>query len=181
MEGSSPCPSTAVGSHRPLPVNCWHGDEHTVVVEVSAGGGAILTGLFERFTDSARDAVVLAQDEARRLGRNAIGTEHLLLGVMRDEHSVAAQVLQSLGITVEVVREQVADIAGPAEDEITGGGLPFTPRAKKALEVALRESLALGHHDIGPEHLLLGVARADGGVAKQILLGFGADFGTIRR
>ena len=111
--------------------------------------------VFERFTERARQVVVLAQDEARALKHNYIGTEHILLGLLREEEGLAARVLESLDITVEEVRAQVARIVGQG-DEVTSGQIPFTPRAKKVLELALREALSLGHNYIGTEHILLG-------------------------
>jgi ATP-dependent Clp protease ATP-binding subunit ClpC len=113
------------------------------------------------------------------LRHNYIGTEHLLLGLLREEEGLAARVLGSLGITVEEVRAQVARLVGPGE-EVTAGQIPFTPRAKQALELGLREALALGHNYIGTEHVLLGIVRENSGVATQILLDFGADANTIR-
>src|ERR687885_82045 len=112
--------------------------------------------MFERFTERARQVVVLAQDEARALKHNYIGTEHILLGLLREEEGLAARVLESLDITVEEVRAQVARIVGQG-DEVTTGQIPFTPRAKKVLELALREALSLGHNYIGTEHILLGL------------------------
>ncbi len=135
--------------------------------------------MFERFTERARQVVVLAQDEARELRHNYIGTEHLLLGLLREEEGLAARVLASLGITVEEVRAQLARIVGPG-DETTTGQIPFTPRAKKVLELALREALSLGHNYIGTEHILLGVVRENEGVGARILLSFGADAETVR-
>src|SRR3982074_792728 len=130
--------------------------------------------LFERFTERARQVVVLAQDEARALKHNYIGTEHILLGLLREEEGLAARVLESLDITVEEVRAQVARIVGQG-DEVTAGQIPFTPRAKKVLELALSEALALGHGHIGTEHILLALAREPGraGVAARILLDLG--------
>src|SRR6266508_3159794 len=136
-------------------------------------------GLFERFTERARQVVVLAQDEARALKHNYIGTEHLLLGLLREEEGLAARVLESLDITVEEVRAQVARIVGQG-DEVTTGQIPFTPRAKKVLELALREALSLGHNYIGTEHILLGLVRENEGVAARILLDFDADAEKIR-
>ncbi|MBA3364639.1 MAG: UvrB/UvrC motif-containing protein, partial [Actinobacteria bacterium] len=127
---------------------------------------------FERFTERARQVVVLAQDEARALKHNYIGTEHILLGLLREEEGLAASVLESLDITVEEVRAQVARIVGQG-DEVTTGQIPFTPRAKKVLELALREALSLGHNYIGTEHILLGLAREGEGVANRILLDVG--------
>jgi ATP-dependent Clp protease ATP-binding subunit ClpC len=135
--------------------------------------------MFERFTERARQVVVLAQEEARTLGHNFIGTEHLLLGLLREEEGLAARVLESLDITLEEVRAQVARIVG--SDEVSASGqIPFTPRAKKVLELALREALALGHNYIGTEHVLLGLARENEGVAARILLDFDADGEKIR-
>jgi ATP-dependent Clp protease ATP-binding subunit ClpC len=137
------------------------------------------SGLFERFTERARQVVVLAQDEARALKHNYIGTEHILLGLLREEEGLAARVLESLDITVEEVRAQVARIVGQG-DEVTTGQIPFTPRAKKVLELALREALSLGHNYIGTEHILLGLVRENEGVAARILLDFDADAEKIR-
>jgi ATP-dependent Clp protease ATP-binding subunit ClpC len=136
--------------------------------------------VFERFTERARQVVVLAQDEARALGHNYIGTEHILLGLLREEEGVAARVLESLDVTVEEVRAQVKRLVGQGDEEIVTGQIPFTPRAKKVLELALREALSLKHSYIGPEHILLGVVRENDGVAARILLDFGADAETIR-
>jgi ATP-dependent Clp protease ATP-binding subunit ClpC len=135
--------------------------------------------MFERFTERARQVVVLAQDEARALKHNYIGTEHILLGLLREEEGLAARVLESLDITVEEVRAQVARIVGQG-DEVTTGQIPFTPRAKKVLELALREALSLGHNYIGTEHILLGLVRENEGVAARILLDFDADAEKIR-
>src|ERR1700704_2637346 len=135
--------------------------------------------MFERFTERARQVVVLAQDEARALKHNYIGTEHILLGLLREEEGLAARVLESLDITTERVRSQVVRIVGSGE-EVTAGQIPFTPRAKKVLELALREALSLGHNYIGPEHILLGIVRENEGVAARILLDFGADCEMIR-
>ncbi len=135
--------------------------------------------MFERFTERARQVVVLAQDEARALKHNYIGTEHILLGLLREEEGLAARVLESLDITVEEVRAQIARIVGQG-DEVTTGQIPFTPRAKKVLELALREALSLGHNYIGTEHILLGLVRENEGVAARILLDFDADAEKIR-
>src|SRR2546429_2936277 len=135
--------------------------------------------MFERFTERARQVVVLAQEEARILKHNYIGTEHILLGLLREEEGLAARVLESLDITVEEVRAQVARIVGQG-DEVTTGQIPFTPRAKKVLELALREALSLGHNYIGTEHILLGLVRENEGVAARILLDFDADADKIR-
>src|ERR687897_613181 len=141
--------------------------------------GRGIRGVFERFTERARQVVVLAQDEARALKHNYIGTEHILLGLLREEEGLAARVLESLDITVEEVRAQVSRIVGQG-DEVTSGQIPFTPRAKKVLELALREALSLGHNYIGTEHILLGLVRENEGVAARILLDFDADSDKIR-
>jgi len=135
--------------------------------------------LFERFTERARQVVVLAQEEARTLKHNYIGTEHILLGLLREEEGLAARVLEGLEITVEEVRAQVIRIVGSGE-EVTSGQIPFTPRAKKVLELALREALSLGHNYIGTEHILLGLVRENEGVAARILADFDADSEKIR-
>jgi ATP-dependent Clp protease ATP-binding subunit ClpC len=135
--------------------------------------------VFERFTERARQVVVLAQDEARALKHNYIGTEHLLLGLLREKEGLASQVLDSLGITLEEMRGQVARIVGHG-DELAIGMIPFTPRAKKVLELSLREAISLGHDFIGTEHILLGLARENNGVAARILLDFQVDAETIR-
>src|SRR6058998_750629 len=134
--------------------------------------------MFERFTERARRAVVLAQDEARRLGHNYIGTEHVLLGLLREEEGIAARVLGSLGVTLDGVRGRVAEIVG--RGEAAAGQIPFTPRAKKVLELALREAISMGHGYIGTEHILLGLARENGGVAARMLLDAGVDAERIR-
>jgi len=135
--------------------------------------------MFERFTERARQVVVLAQEEARTLKHNYIGTEHVLLGLLREEEGLAARVLESLDITADKVRDQVVRIVGSGE-EVTSGQIPFTPRAKKVLELALREALSLGHNYIGTEHILLGLVRENEGVAARILLDFDADSEKIR-
>ena len=135
--------------------------------------------MFERFTERARQVVVLAQDESRTLGHDYIGTEHILLGLLREEEGLAARVLESLDLTIERVRAQVVSIVGLGETAATGQ-IPFTPNAKEALEFSLREALSLGHDWIGTEHILLGLVRATDGVAARILLDFGADADTIR-
>jgi ATP-dependent Clp protease ATP-binding subunit ClpC len=135
--------------------------------------------MFERFTERARQVVVLAQEEARALKHNYIGTEHLLLGLLREEEGVAARVLEGLDISVEEVRAAVVRIVGSGEEE-PQGQIPFTPRAKKVLELALREALSLGHNYIGTEHILLGLVREDEGVAARILLDLDAEPEKIR-
>jgi ATP-dependent Clp protease ATP-binding subunit ClpC len=136
--------------------------------------------VFERFTERAKQVVVLAQDEARALKHNYIGTEHILLGLLREEEGLAARVLESLDVTVEEVRAQVARIIGPGDEPIVSGQIPFTPRAKKVLELSLREALSLKHNYIGTEHILLGLVRENEGVAARILLDFDADAEKIR-
>ena len=128
--------------------------------------------MFERFTERARQVVVLAQEEARTLKHNYIGTEHILLGLLREEEGLAARVLESLDITVERVRSQVVRIVGSGE-EVTAGQIPFTPRAKKVLELALREALSLGHNYIGTEHILLALLELEAGTG--VLSGLGID------
>jgi len=135
--------------------------------------------VFERFTERARQVVVLAQDEARVLRHNYIGTEHLLLGLLREEEGLAARVLESLDVSLEEVRFQVERIIGLG-DEVTTGQIPFTPRGKKVLELALREALSIGHNYIGTEHILLGLVREGEGVGMRILLDLDADEDKIR-
>jgi ATP-dependent Clp protease ATP-binding subunit ClpC len=135
--------------------------------------------MFERFSDAARQVIVLAQEEARRLNHHYIGTEHILLGLLRDDESGATRALQELGITLEAVRQQVEEIVGRGK-KMPSGHIPFTPRAKKVLELSLREALHLGHNYIGPEHILLGLLREGDGVAVQALVGLGADLNRVR-
>jgi len=135
--------------------------------------------VFQRFTERARHAVVLAQDEARSLRHDYIGTEHLLLGLLREEDGVAARVLADLDVGLNGVRTEVVRIIGEG-DVVRQGQIPFTPRAKKVLELALREALSLGHNYIGTEHVLLAVAREKEGVAVQALLGLGVDADDVR-
>jgi ATP-dependent Clp protease ATP-binding subunit ClpA len=135
--------------------------------------------VFERFTQRARLVVVFAQEEARELKHDYIGTEHILLGLLREEEGVAARVLESLGISLEGAHAQVMRIVGPRQDT-AAGQIPFTPRAKKVLELALREALALNHDYIGTEHILLGLVRENEGVATRVLLDFDADSEKIR-
>jgi ATP-dependent Clp protease ATP-binding subunit ClpC len=136
--------------------------------------------MFERFTERARQVVVLAQEEARALKHNYIGTEHILLGLLREEQGLAARVLESLEISLEEVRAMVARIIGEGDD-MTTGQMPFTPRAKKVLELSLREALHLGHDYIGTEHILLGLVRENSGVASRILLDFDASAKRVAR
>ena len=135
--------------------------------------------MFERFTDRARRVVVLAQEEARMLNHNYIGTEHILLGLIHEGEGVAAKALESLGISLEAVRQQVEEIIGQGQSAPTGH-IPFTPRAKKVLELSLREALQLGHNYIGTEHILLGLIREGEGVAAQVLQKLGADLNRVR-
>ncbi|MGH9181101.1 MAG: ATP-dependent Clp protease ATP-binding subunit, partial [Acidimicrobiales bacterium] len=136
--------------------------------------------MFERFTDRARRVLVLAQEEARLLNHNFIGTEHILLGLIHEGEGVAAKALESLGISLEAVREKVEETIGPAGTSTTGSP-PFTPRAKKVLELSLREALQLGHNYIGTEHMLLGLVREGEGVAATVLVNLGADLSRVRQ
>jgi hypothetical protein len=136
--------------------------------------------MFERFTDRARRVVVLAQEEARMLNHHHIGTEHILLGLIHEGEGVAAKALESLGISLEAVRQQVEEIIGQGQQAPTGH-IPFTPRAKKVLELSLREALQLGHNYIGTEHILLGLIREGEGVAPQVLVRLGADLNRVRQ
>src|ERR1700742_3850093 len=136
--------------------------------------------MFERFTDRARRVVVLAQEEARMLNHNYIGTEHILLGLIHEGEGVAAKALESLGISLEAVRQQVEEIIGQGQ-QAPSGHIPFTPRAKKVLELSLREALQLGHNYIGTEHILLGLIREGDGVAAQVLVKLGADLNRVRQ
>src|SRR5450759_3041184 len=136
--------------------------------------------MFERFTDRARRVVVLAQEEARMLNHNYIGTEHILLGLIHEGEGVAAKSLENLGISLDAVREQVQEIIGQGQ-QAPSGHIPFTPRAKKVLELSLREALQLGHNYIGTEHILLGLIREGEGVAAQVLNKLGADLNRVRQ
>jgi ATP-dependent Clp protease ATP-binding subunit ClpC len=136
--------------------------------------------MFERFTDRARRVVVLAQDEARLLNHDYIGTEHILLGLVHEGEGVAAKAMAAMGISLEAVRQQVEQIIGRGQ-QAPSGHIPFTPRAKKVLELSLRESLQLGHDYIGTEHILLGLLREGEGVAAQVLVRLGADLNRVRQ
>jgi ATP-dependent Clp protease ATP-binding subunit ClpC len=136
--------------------------------------------VFERFTDRARRAVVLAQEEARMLNHDYIGTEHLLLGLMHEGQGVAAMALDELGISLQSVRETVEQMIGQGP-RAPAAHIPFTPRAKKVLELSLREAQQLGHHSIGTEHVLLGLVREGEGVAAQALIRLGADLNGVRQ
>jgi ATP-dependent Clp protease ATP-binding subunit ClpC len=135
--------------------------------------------MFERFTERARRVVVLAQEESRLLGHNYIGTEHLLLGLLAEREGVAARALESLDVTLDAAREQVREIIGPGQQELSGH-IPFTPRAKKILELSLREALKLGSEVISTEHLLLGLVDEGAGVGAQILERLGAPAPAVR-
>jgi ATP-dependent Clp protease ATP-binding subunit ClpA len=137
--------------------------------------------MFERFTDAARRVVVLAQEEARVLNHNYIGTEHILLALLREGDGVAARALGSLGITEEAARQQVEEITGRGEPGPQRGHIPFTPRGKKILQLSLREAIALGHAYIGTEHILLGLLREDDGVAIRVLNGLGVEPNRVRQ
>jgi hypothetical protein len=136
--------------------------------------------MFKRFTDRARRVVVLAQEEARMLNHNYIGTEHILLALLHEGEGVAAKALESLGISLEAVRTQVEEIIGQGQ-QIPSGHVPFTPRAKKVMELSLREALQLGHDYIGTEHILLGLIREGDGVAAQVLIRLGAHRDRVRQ
>jgi hypothetical protein len=136
--------------------------------------------MFKRFTDRARRVVVLAQEEARMLNHNYIGTEHILLGLLHEGEGVAAKALESLGISLEAVRTQVEEIIGQGQ-QAPSGHVPFTPRAKKVMELSLREALQLGHDYIGTEHILLGLIREGDGVAAQVLIRLGAHLDRVRQ
>jgi hypothetical protein len=136
--------------------------------------------MFERFTDRARRVVVLAQEEARHLDHNYIGTEHILLGLIHEGEGVAARALTELDISLEAVRTKVQEMIGHG-DEAPSGHIPFTPRAKKVLELSLREALALGHNYIGTEHILLGLIREGEGVAAQVLIELGGSLDRVRQ
>ncbi len=142
--------------------------------------GLSCSEVFERFTDRARRVVVLAQEEARMLNHNYIGTEHILLGLVRERDGVAAKALDSLNIKLDAVRREVEDAIGQGQ-ATPAGHIPFTPRAKKVLELSLREALQLGHNYIGTEHILLGLIREGEGVAAQVLQKLGADLDRVRQ
>jgi ATP-dependent Clp protease ATP-binding subunit ClpA len=147
--------------------------------ETNAGKAAL--SMFERFTDRSRRVVVLAQEEARMLNHNYIGTEHILLALIREDGGVAAQALGSLGITEEAARQQVEEIVGRGQQDPQRGHIPFTPRAKKTLQLSMREAIALGHAYIGTEHILLGLVREDDGAAVRVLSGLGVDPNRVRQ
>jgi len=149
-------------------------------LNIVAADGGMGIAMFERFTDRARRAVVYAQEEARMLEHDHIGTEHILLGLVREGEGVAVKALESLGISLETVRERVEETIGRGQ-QAPSGHIPFTPRAKKALELSLAESRQLGHHYIGTEHVLLGLVRQGDGVAARVLAGLGADLDPVRQ
>jgi ATP-dependent Clp protease ATP-binding subunit ClpA len=136
--------------------------------------------MFERFTDQARRVVVLAQEETRLLKDGYIGTEHILLGLIREDLGTAAEALNALGIDLQAARHRVREIRGASDEQQPGGHIPFTPRAKLVLELSLREALQLGHDYIGTEHILLGIVREGHGVAAQVLVDLGADLNRVR-
>jgi ATP-dependent Clp protease ATP-binding subunit ClpA len=144
------------------------------------GTNGTLDEVFERFTDQARGVLTGAQEEARLLNHSFIGTEHILLGLIREGEGVGAQALQSLGISLEAVREKVEETIGMA-GTASSGSPPFTPRAKKVLELSLREALQLNHSYIGTEHILLGLVREGEGVAATVLVSLGADLPRVRQ
>jgi ATP-dependent Clp protease ATP-binding subunit ClpC len=148
--------------------------------EHDGGGGGALVEVFERFTDRARRVVVLAQEEARMLNHDYIGTEHILLGLIGEGEGVAAKALESLGISLEAVRQQVEKIIGRGQ-QAPSAHIPFTPRAKKVMELASREAQHLGHNYTGTEHILLGLIREGEGVAAQVLVKLGADLDRVRQ
>jgi Clp amino terminal domain, pathogenicity island component len=163
----------------------WFARPGPVRLVLWTGGQVLLSSarrqaMFQRFTDRARQVVVLAQEEARRLDHNYIGTEHILLGLIREGGGVAARALKSLGIGLDAVRQQVEEIIGQGQ-QTPSGHIPFTPRAKKVLELSLRESMQLGHNYIGTEHILLGLLREGDGVAAQVLVRLGADLNRVRQ
>lgn len=137
--------------------------------------------MFERFTDQARRVVVLAQEESRLLGHEHIGSHHLLLGLIREGEGDAAQALTAAGVTLDDARRQVERIVGRGQSQLRSGHIPFTPGAKKALELSLRESLQLGHDDIGTEHVLLGLLHGDDPIVAEILTGLGTDVAAVER
>jgi ATP-dependent Clp protease ATP-binding subunit ClpC len=137
--------------------------------------------MFERFTDRARRVVVFAQEEARGLNHNWIGTEHLLLAVIREGQGVGAKALESMQVSLDAARQQVESIIGRGQEPVQDGHISFTPRAKKVLELSLREALQLGHDYIGTEHILLGLIREGDGVAGQVLVNLGCDLNRTRQ
>jgi ATP-dependent Clp protease ATP-binding subunit ClpC len=149
-------------------------------LNILAADSEMGNAMFERFTDRARRVVVDAQEEARTLNHNHIGTEHILLGLVHEGNGVAVKALESLGISLEAVRQQVEEIIGHGQ-HTPSGHIPFTPRAKKVLELSLRESRQLGHNYIGTEHILLGLISEEDGVAAQVLSSLGAEHDRVQR
>jgi ATP-dependent Clp protease ATP-binding subunit ClpA len=137
--------------------------------------------MFGRFTDEARRVLDLAQEEARRLSGGRIGTEHILLGLVRERDGIAAEALETLGISLEAIRQQVEQMTGQGQDSAAAGHTQYTLRAKRALDLSLREALQLGHHHIGTEHILLGLLREGEGPAAQVLTELGADLSRVRQ
>ncbi|MCM8794149.1 MAG: NDP-hexose 4-ketoreductase, partial [Candidatus Omnitrophica bacterium] len=137
--------------------------------------------MFNRFTERARKVVLLAKEEARRFNHDYIGTEHILLGLIREGEGVAAAVLQNLGLSLESIRLEVEKIVHPGPSTVVSGDIPFTPKAKKVIELAMEEARSLGHNYIGTEHLLLGLIREGEGVAAQVLVNLGLDLTRVRR
>jgi len=136
--------------------------------------------MFERFTDRARRVVVMAQEEARVLNHDLVGTEHILLGLIHEGGGVGPRALESLGISLDVVRQEVEEIIGQGDHE-SPGSIPFTPRAKKVLDLSVAEAAQLGHDYVGTEHILLGLIREGNGVAAQVLVKHGADPNRVRQ
>jgi ATP-dependent Clp protease ATP-binding subunit ClpC len=136
--------------------------------------------MFDRFTDRSRHVIVVAQEEARRLGHDWMGADHILLGLIHEDRSLGAKTLRSLGIPLDAVREQVLEIIGQGE-RAPSGYISFTPRAKRVLELSVREAQQMGHQHIGTEHLLLGLVREGESPAAQVLVSFGADLDRVRR
>jgi hypothetical protein len=156
-----------------------HSTLRSLIGKLRGGVEAVMEGAFSRFSDRARLVVVLAQDEARRLGHNYIGTEHLLLGLLVEGEGIGARALQGAGITLDTARAGVEEIVGCGQ-ETPGGHLPFVSRAKKVLELALRESLRLNHNHIGTEHILLGLLREGEGAGVQIIAAAGVQPDQLR-
>ena len=157
----------------------WGGAHLSALPRPNPNEASYHRSVFEHFTDRARRVVHLAQDEARVLNHNYIGTEHLLLGLIREGDGIGAQALEALGISLSIVRKEIEEIIGSG-GQVSSGNIPFTPRAKKALDLALQEARDLGHNYIGTEHLLLGLVREGDGVAAQVLSKLGADLARVR-
>jgi ATP-dependent Clp protease ATP-binding subunit ClpC len=136
--------------------------------------------MFNRFTERARKVIILAKEEAKRFNHDYIGTEHILLGLIREGEGVASAVLQNLGLTPDNIRLEIEKLVQPGPSTVVSGDIPFTPRAKKVIELAMDEARNLGHNYIGTEHLLLGLIREGEGVASQVLLNLGLDLNKVR-